>query len=266
MAFLVYPVKAQLMAIKYTIQGLLIYEAIGFYLSALVLGLLRCRRVSFFVYALGFCAAVSALVYRGMLVGHFPLQNLFEVFLFLGAAVFPLTLFSLKLLKTGDYLTDIVIGIVVLIPAGFIFSGEPHRLPPALQSVLFVPHVLVYMLAYILLTKAAVLGGKQLAGLKGQEAKAHRAACAGFGFLTLGLILGSIWGKHAWGDYWNWDPKELWSLATWLMYVGYFHFRAHFSRRPKACAAWLITGFVFIVITLLWVNLSRLFAGLHSYT
>ncbi len=90
--------------------------------------------------------------------------------------------------------------------------------------------------------------------------------CLGFPFLTLGLFLGSVWGKLAWGDYWAWDPKELWSLASWLVYLLYLHVRYMFGQKHARLNSTLaILGMVFIVITLLWVNLSRLFLGNHSY-
>jgi ABC-type transport system involved in cytochrome c biogenesis permease subunit len=91
-------------------------------------------------------------------------------------------------------------------------------------------------------------------------------ACLGFPLLTIGLILGSWWGKLAWGDYWGWDPKEMWSLASWLVYVTYLHFRYMYGKKyPRINSLWVVLGMIVIVITLLWVNLSRLFAGLHSY-
>lgn len=84
--------------------------------------------------------------------------------------------------------------------------------------------------------------------------------------LTLGLLLGAVWGKMAWGDYWNWDPKELWGLVMWLLYVGYFQFRAMFGpRHLRINCVVAVAGSVVIVITLLWVNLAVIFAGLHSY-
>jgi ABC-type transport system involved in cytochrome c biogenesis permease subunit len=90
--------------------------------------------------------------------------------------------------------------------------------------------------------------------------------CAGFPLLTLGLVLGSVWGQRAWGDWWGWDPKELWSLASWLLYVGFFHFRYMFGKKyPRINSLWAVAGLIVIIITLLWVNLSRLFPGLHSY-
>jgi ABC-type transport system involved in cytochrome c biogenesis permease subunit len=123
------------------------------------------------------------------------------------------------------------------------------------------------------MTKAAYQAVFQLSGFTREDEQlltfeegAYRMICAGFPLLTLGLILGSVWGKLAWGDYWNWDPKDLWSLASWLVYVGYFHFRYMSSKtRPRINSVWAIVGFVVIVITLLWVNLSKLFIGLHTY-
>jgi len=79
-------------------------------------------------------------------------------------------------------------------------------------------------------------------------------------------LLGSVWGQWAWGDWWGWDPKELWSLASWLLYVEYFHFRYMFGiPHARLNSLWVIAGMAAILISLLWVNLSRLFPGLHSY-
>jgi len=186
----------------------------------------------------------------------------------------PLTVFCRRLLGIGGEPWDVLVALLLLIPPGFALSAEMSPLPPALRSPFFVPHVLAYVLAYVLLAKATVqaivlLAGGNGPGRPGLAAPAtamHRAICLGFPLLTLGLILGACWGKTAWGDYWNWDPKELWSLATWLIYAGYFHVRAATgAKRAGLDALQAVAGFGAIVITLLWVNLARLFAGLHSY-
>lgn len=265
------------MEIKYTIQGLLIYIAIAAYTAAFLATLLRRRKTGHILYILGFVVAVLAFSYRWYHVGHVPFQNLFEVFLGLGAFVYPVTLFCRRIMRAGTSYwssADVLIAAIVLFPAGFVFDAEPQRLPPALQSWLFAPHVAVYMLSYIFMAKAACQAGFQLAGkvhppddnLPAAEQATYRLICAGFPLLTLGLILGSYWGKLAWGNYWNWDPKELWALASWLVYVGYFHFRYMFGQKhPRINSAWAIAGMIVIIITLLWVNLSKLFPGLHSY-
>ena len=261
------------MEIKYTIQGLLIYVTIAAYLLAFLTTLLRRPKTGHILYALGFITAVLSFSYRWYHVRHVPMQNLFEVFLCLGM-IYPLSLFCRRLLRIGGYSADMLIGVIVLVPAGFVFDAQPQKLPPALQSWLFTPHVTVYILSYIFMAKATFHAVSQLTGktprpnenLLSPEQATYRTICVGFPLLTLGLILGSWWGKIAWGDYWGWDPKELWSLASWLVYVGYFHFRYMFGKKhPRINSTWAIAGMTVIIITLLWVNLSRLFSGLHSY-
>jgi ABC-type transport system involved in cytochrome c biogenesis permease subunit len=176
----------------------------------------------------------------------------------------------------GDEWFDALLAAVLLVPAGFVFKSDVERLPPALQSILFIPHVSAYMLSYVIMFKATVPAVRHLCvmpdpaageGLVGWEPATHRMVSLGFPLLTLGLVLGAVWGKLAWGDYWNWDPKELWSLISWLVYLGYFHFRSTsgYAARSGLASLLVVLGMVAIIITLLWVNLSRVFGGMHSY-
>jgi len=259
------------MELKWTLLGLAIYAAMGLYAVAAVLFLARLRRAAWVVYGAGCAAAAAGWAWRWIETGHVPLQNLFEVFLTLGVLMLPLTLFGRRFLDVGGEAGDAIIGFIVLFPAGLVFSAEPKMLPPALQSSLFVPHVAAYMLAYVVMGKAAVQTLRVLALPSERrldaERDAHIVVRLGFPLLTLGLVLGAVWGKMAWGDYWNWDPKELWSLASWLVFLGYFHWRYLYGRRyPRANASWVLAGLGAIVLTLIWVNLSRLFGGgLHTY-
>ncbi len=263
------------MAIKYTVQGLLIYIVIATYLLAFVTAIIRRKKISQVLYFAGFLIAVAAFVYRWIHVGHVPFQNMFEVFLTMGMLIYPLSIFSRRFLGVGIEAADMLIGVIVLFPAGFVFTAEPQRLPPALQSWLFAPHVAVYLLSYMIMTKAAVQAVARLlpisfygqGNIQDYEEDTYKIICLGFPLLTLGLILGSWWGKLAWGDYWGWDPKELWSLVSWLIFVGYFHFRYMFKKRfANINSIIAILGLAAIIITLLWVNLSRIFSGgLHSY-
>ena len=122
------------------------------------------------------------------------------------------------------------------------------ELVPALQSPLLVPHVGAYLVSYAILIFAAFGIGVRLVPF-------------GFFLMTLALVLGAVWGKICWGDWWQYDPKEMWSLATWLTFAAYFHFR------HRACVArWVLRlGAVMIILTLTWVNFARVFKGLHSY-
>ena len=263
------------MAIKYTILGALIYATMLMYVAALVAFAARKRIVGWVLYVTGFAVAATAFGVRWRQVEHVPLQNLFEVFLCLGMLICPISLLCLRCLRVGAVPADCFIGAVVLFPAGFVekFSAEPQKLPPALQSWLFAPHVAAYMLAYMIMAKAAAQALGQLCldrpkddRLVPYELGTYKMIRLGFPLLTLGLILGAWWNKIALGDYWNWDPKELWSFASWLIYVGYLHFRFMYGRKfAKVNSSIVLAGLLAIIITLLWVNLSKIFAGLHSY-
>ncbi len=204
--------------------------------------------VAWSLYALAFVGAVAMLGHRAWTTGHPPMQNLYE-FLMCSAALIPaLTFFARR--ERHALLVDALLLALVMIPVGFVMDGRVKRLMPALQSPFFVPHVGSYVLGYILLVRAALGTGRKLVGL-------------GFFLLTVGLVLGAAWGKVCWGHWWQFDPKEMWSLATWLVYAAYFHLRARLT--PRAENAFLAAGAVMILLTLTWINLSRIFTGMHSY-
>lgn len=138
-----------------------------------------------------------------------------------------------------------------------IFKPEIHteELMPALRSPWFVPHVIVYMFAYAVMGIATILALRILwltrrssagsAPATGSTTPATVDAAAsplspslqgdlrlcdtlvrmGWGFITMGIVMGALWAKQAWGDYWTWDPKETWAAATWLSYLLYMHLR-----------------------------------------
>ena len=202
------------------------------------------------LYGLVFLGAVAMLVHRMMATGHPPLQNLYEFLMCMAALVPVLTFVSAKVDGQDTLLVDSLLLALVMIPVGFVMDGSVKRLMPALQSPFFVPHVGAYVLGYVLLVRAALGAGRRLVG-------------AGFFLLTLGLVLGAAWGKVCWGHWWQFDPKEMWSLATWFVYAAYLHVRPRLSE--KGDRMFLAVGAVMIVLTLTWINLSKVFTGMHSY-
>ena len=93
-----------------------------------------------------------------------------------------------------------------------------HVLMPALQSIWFIPHVTVYMFSYGLLACSFLLAVVGFFRPNDPIMPAiDKLTRAGFAFFTIGMLLGSIWARLAWGDYWTWDPKETWAAVTWLL-------------------------------------------------
>jgi hypothetical protein len=70
-------------------------------------------------------------------------------------------------------------------------------------------------------------------------------------------------GDEAWGAYWSWDPKETWSLVTWLLYAAILHQRFTIGWRGRRAATMTIIAFLVLILTFLGVNL--LIPGEHSY-
>ncbi|HEY6005457.1 MAG TPA: cytochrome c biogenesis protein CcsA, partial [Anaeromyxobacter sp.] len=66
---------------------------------------------------------------------------------------------------------------------------------------------------------------------------------------------GSVWAKSAWGDWWVWDPKENWSLVTWLIFGSYLHLRRVKGWRGDRAAWLVIVGFAVVMFTYLGMSM-----------
>ena len=150
-----------------------------------------------------------------------------------------------------------------------IFKPEIHSktLMPALQSPWFVPHVAVYMFAYAMMGAVTVFA-IYLWWQSGRREirREEMGACdtlvkIGWAFLTLGMVMGALWAKEAWGDWWTWDPKETWALATWLGYLLYIHLRPHMKDHDYIFALLI---FNFILLQMCWWGINFLPAAQSS--
>ena len=150
-----------------------------------------------------------------------------------------------------------------------LFKPEIHSksLMPALQSAWFVPHVAVYMFAYAMMGAATLFAIYLWWQSSRRKIQADEmTACdtlvkIGWSFLTIGMVMGSLWAKEAWGDYWTWDPKETWAAATWLGYLLYMHLRGHLKDYDYTFALLI---FNFILLQMCWWGINFLPAAQSS--
>lgn len=154
-----------------------------------------------------------------------------------------------------------------------VLKPEIHSksLMPALQSPWFVPHVAVYMFAYAMMGAATVFAvylwwKSSRREILPEEMKAcDTLVKIGWAFLTMGMVMGSLWAKEAWGDYWVWDPKETWAAATWLGYLLYIHLRPKMKDYDYTFALLI---FNFILLQMCWWGINFLPAAntsVHVY-
>jgi cytochrome c-type biogenesis protein CcsB len=91
----------------------------------------------------------------------------------------------------------------------------------------------------------------------------HYSLIWGFCFLTIGMITGAIYAQYALGSYWRWDPKEIWSLITWLFYAALLHERLAVGWRGRRTAIMAIIGFV--VLSFTFIGASLWLSDYHSF-
>lgn len=231
--------------------------------------LFACRHGAFARIALvgAWLVNLAVFVVNGLIVNDIPLGNMYQVLVVLSLCFLPLwVLFCVreKLNWTGIYFA--FASALPAIGAIFMDKQAAWKRMPALQSHWFVPHVLAYMIGYALCAVAFIMliriwCSKEKAELRRAIYQILRTA---FPFLTFGMLSGALWAEEAWGQYWSWDAKEVWSLITWGLYLVWFHMRkSSWSRN----ADWAhLLAFLALLTTFFLVNLlPKLGSLLHSY-
>lgn len=241
---------------------------------------LMSRFASFVIWS-GFIVHAGALLFRALEAGHLPLTNLYEATISFTWLIMLLFLFVEKRYQLRS------LG-VFIVPLAFISLSYALLLPkaigpvnPVLTSVWLGIHVTLILLGtaafaltfglgiMYLLQERQLKSRKQgifysrLPSLEILDDLGYKTLSFGFPFLTLGIITGSIWGKYAWGTYWNWDPKLTWSLITWLIYAALLHGRLTIGWRGRKAAFISILGFLSVLFTFIGVNV--LLKTIHAF-
>lgn len=137
-------------------------------------------------------------------------------------------------------------------------------LVPALRSVWFVPHIIIYMVAYSILAVASVMGLWCVAKKRNSVDLPLKLLTTASSLLLIGMLCGAVWAKAAWGHYWTWDGKECWAAATWMITLIGIHAPALCKRKVVLAAIWL--SFLAMQITWYGVNyLPSATNSLHTY-
>ncbi|MGB7295474.1 MAG: c-type cytochrome biogenesis protein CcsB [Candidatus Aminicenantales bacterium] len=223
-----------------------------------------------------------ALILRTIESGHAPFTNMYESLSFFAWATVLAYLvieWKFQVRKPGAYVLLIVVALMALASSP-LMPKEATPLVPALQSYWLWLHVSVTLLgegffAIAFVTSIMYLraDAREKKGLTSKSALSaerldsisYRAIAVGFPLFTLGgLVFGMVWAYKAWGSYWSWDPKEVWSLITWFVFALYLHTRIVMGWKGRRSAAIAILGFLAALFTYFGVN--YLLSGLHSYT
>ena len=235
-------------------------------------------RVAVILQAAGLLLHTAALICRGVGAGRLPLTNQYE---FATAFAWGLCLVSLvfvlrfKFPVLGAFAAPVIF---LIIGYAAMQNREVRELMPALRSNWLGFHVSTAIIAYGAFGVSFVLGiifllrdgmrdkgflDRHIPDKEKLDLIAYRSVSLGLLFLSFTIITGAIWAERAWGSYWSWDPKETWSLVTWLVYAIYLHLRVRRGWQGRAAAIFAVVGFVCVMFT--YVGVNTFLPGVHSY-
>jgi cytochrome c-type biogenesis protein CcsB len=261
-------------------NALLFYTTLGLYAAATGAYLLyivkphqALGRTARWLISCGFLLHLIFTVMRYFEAGHTPITNLHESLSFFSLAIVGVFIGFERKYHTailGSFVTPLAL---LLMVTSSIYPPTIPLLPPALKSNWLIIHSTLAFISYAMFAvafgaaimyliqehflKRKRLGAlyQKLPSLDVLDEINYRCLTFGFPLLTIAIITGAIWAETAWGTYWSWDPKETWSLITWLIYAALLHGRLTTGWRGRRAAILSIIGFLVLLFTFLGVNL-----------
>lgn len=233
------------------------------------------EKVALIATLVGLIFHTVAMVTRTIGAGRLPFSNQYEFALSFAWGIVISYLILYRIYHFG------VIGAFVMPLALLVFgyaslqSKAVRPLMPALRSHWLTFHVGTAILSYGAFALACGISVMYLIDSKREEGHrllkdpvvsdllSYRVIVFGMLMLTIVIISGAIWAQKAWSRYWAWDPKETWSLITWIIYAIYLHLRLRRNWKGRAAAWFSIIGFASVLFTFVGVNI--LLPSIHSY-
>ncbi len=262
--------------------------ALTCYLAAVIVGVIdlfkqgrSAGKMMVGITVLGFLVHSASIVFRYALEGHLPMASPHEAASFFAwcvVLIFLVMEYRYKLGLLGSFIMPLVFALML---AASMLPRAMGPLPPVLTSYWLGVHTFLAFLAnasFVLAAGVSVmyliqdhyLKSKRLGELFARlpsiqtlDYLNYRLITVGFPLFTLAIITGAIWANSAWGSYWNWDPREVWALITWLIFATVLHARLLAGWRGKRAAVLTIVGLATIFIAFFGVQLLK--RGLHVF-
>jgi cytochrome c-type biogenesis protein CcsB len=251
------------------------------YICSLYVKRVLVAKVSTWVFCLAFILHTTFFIFRYIKTGQTPIISLYETLSFFAWVMAGIYLaFQLKT-KTrilGAFVSPLTFLLMIAASAGL---GGHVSLPGILQSNLVPVHVFLTVTGEALFALASCAGAmyliqegliknkkmssfiRILPSLTDLDKINHMCLMWGFPLLTLGVLVGSIWARTAWGSLWQWDPKQVWTLTAWFAYALLLHQRLAIGWKGHKAALFSIMAFTILLALLVVINLF--FATMHSF-
>jgi len=264
-----------------TFKPLYLFElALTFYFAAMIVavteifrGSRTTARIMYGFAAAGFALHTLHMVLRYGAAGYLPIASFHESAAFFSWCLLLLFFYLDRRYRLGLLGSFVIPTVFALMLAASLLPREVRPLPPILQSPWFGVHISLAFLAnaafamafgiglmYLIqehYLKSKRLGGlfQRLPNLQVLDDLIYRLISIGFPLLTVAIVTGAVWAESALGSFWRWDPKEVWSLITWLIYALVLHVRLNTGWRGRKVVVLSTLGFLSVLFTFFGVNL-----------
>ncbi|MFQ5964373.1 MAG: cytochrome c biogenesis protein CcsA [Candidatus Scalinduaceae bacterium] len=222
------------------------------------------KRLRFYVLLSGIILHTAAITFRGIAIEYFPLTNKFESFSAFTLATFVVLLFHSKIESYVYRMSLFFVGYCFFVAASF-FSKHLSYAPPLMLTIWYILHVPISFFCYALWTSSSAAAMARYFST-GNKRQFEQIIDSGFQYgliaFSISMIFGGLWGYVAWGSYFLWDPKLLWSVIIWFFYATCIHLdfwsEAKWLKTPLA-----IVGFLILLTT--YVGTSFFARSSHSF-
>jgi len=239
-------------------------------------------RCSYWILVTGFLFHTIFLAYRYYLLGAAPILDLKSALSFFAWSIICVYLIiqsRFKLMVLGSFVAPFA-AFLMIISSAMPWTEEPVK--PLFKSLWLTIHVgtvfigdallaIAFLAAIMYLIQEYQIKQKRLGAIYSRlpslatlDRINYYSIVYGFPFLTVGMITGSVYAQYALGSYWQWDPKEVWSLISWLFYAALLHQRIAVGWQGRRAAIMAIVCFSVLVFT--FVGVSLLMGGYHSFS
>ena len=230
------------------------------------------NRAGYFLLIAGFLCNSTAIFYAFLKSGQIPVHNLHETLVIVGwsiACVFIIFQYKFNLKIFGIYAAPLAA--IVMVFASQV-SCEPVQIKNIVNNFWLIFHIISIFIGEASFVLAGGLGFmylvqehaiktkkhgfffRRLPSLELLDSTGYTCIVVGFTMLTIGLATGLVYAKMVWGKFWSWDPKEVWSGITWLLYAALLHERLTVGWRGRKAAIMAIVGLAVLLFTFFGVN------------
>ena len=237
------------------------------------------HRTGSWLLAIGFGIHAMAIVVRSLETGNFAVKSLHETLSALSCVIVGAYLVlqaRYRLAVIGAFVAPLAF-IVTL--SAFLFYSGVQELPRTLNTLWLPAHLAPALLGYAILAVATCVSIAYLVQERQLKAKRrsglfrrlppletldhlnYRFMVWGFSLFTVAIVTGALLAKTVWGEFWSWEPVQVWSVITWFLYALLLHSRTAGWRGHRA-ASLTIVGFAALVLSFFSVNF--VFPGKHG--